>query len=144
MTTQADCKSTTSRRTLLAGGAALGLVPISVAVGATPSIATAANPDFTATDGLPEFDGQAILKRFEHVLDALRTHVICEGWPGPDEVAAARALKYFVQLAAGVEDDDEFQFAVDFIYDHGQSLDWIFLGNPRVMICHLAASSYKG
>jgi hypothetical protein len=87
-----------------------------------------------------ELDHRAILERAEEMIDTLRTRHVREGWQGPDEVAAERLLQYFRQRAEGVPDDvDEWYAVMSFFKDHGQSLDWILLGDPKVMICQLAS-----
>src|SRR5262249_21076443 len=49
---------------------------------------------------------------------------------------------YFRRLAAGeADDDDGYQQACTFLGQHGQSLDWVFDGNPGGMICGAAARS---
>jgi hypothetical protein len=89
-----------------------------------------------------ELDHHAILGRAEEIIDTLRTRHVREGWQGPDELAAERLLQYFRRCAEGVPDDvDEWYAAMSFFKEHGQSLDWILVGDPRGMICQLAAQS---
>ena len=83
------------------------------------------------------------MARFEQVLEALRAHYISDNFK-LDEEATARALNYFRDRAAGKpepENDPEWDAALKFVYDHGQSLDWVYDGNPLVMICKLASYS---
>jgi len=60
-----------------------------------------------------------------------------------DLAACERFLGYFRRAAATgwVESDDvpDEQFAMQFIRQHGQSFDWIFLGDVGVMVCQVAA-----
>jgi hypothetical protein len=93
-------------------------------------------------------DHHAILARAEQMIDLLRTCYICDGWHGKglDEVAAERMLQYFRRLADGAPEDDqdpEWEAAVAFVGDHGQSLDWILLGDPSGLICLGAAHSAR-
>jgi hypothetical protein len=58
-----------------------------------------------------------------------------------EEGANAR-LRYFRHCAdGGQEDDHEFLAASRFLYRNGQSLDWVFVGDPRGMICNAAANA---
>jgi hypothetical protein len=52
-----------------------------------------------------------------------------------DETGAENALRYFRRLARGGRDTArEQERAHAFIYNHGQSFDWIVYGNARGMI----------
>jgi hypothetical protein len=83
------------------------------------------------------------LRRAEEMVDLLRTRCIREGWQ-LDELAAERALAYCRGCAASDADpDDERKAALDFFHSHGQSLDWVFLGQNGAMICSLAANSER-
>jgi hypothetical protein len=75
--------------------------------------------------------------RAEQLIHMLRTCHVREGWQ-IDEESAERVLAYFRD---GAPDDDRFQCVIDFCDQHNQSLDWIFCGNPGVMICQLAAQA---
>jgi hypothetical protein len=84
----------------------------------------------------------AALARMEQQVETLRTCVVCDGWPGVDEAAAARAVQFFRNWAAsGQDDQDEFSAVVDFVNTHGGSLDWLMFGDPRGLLCECAASS---
>jgi hypothetical protein len=90
---------------------------------------------------VPEVNYRAILKRAEQLIDALRTRYVCEGWR-LDEEAASRTLRYLRRLADGGRDTaKEWQAAMDFLGQHGQSIDWIVRGDPSGMICRAAARS---
>ncbi len=79
--------------------------------------------------------------RFELMLDAIKTRHVCDGW-SVDAIAGDRALKYLRKIAAGGrERASKFDELIQFVADHGQSLDWIFRGDLVVMICHAAAHS---
>jgi hypothetical protein len=86
-------------------------------------------------------DHRAILARVEQIIDLLRTGHVREGWE-LDEEGAERTLRYFRRMAKGGQDDDhEYTAATKFLYRNCQSLDWVILGDPRVMICRAAAQS---
>jgi hypothetical protein len=92
---------------------------------------------------------KATLARIEQIVDLLRTCYVREGWK-IDEAAADRALRYFRRHVEGPpfdnEDQDTIEFhegVVEFVGSHGQSLDWIFAGDPGGMICRLAARSKR-
>jgi hypothetical protein len=65
-----------------------------------------------------------------------------------DEPAAERMLQYFRALANGVpddapDDDPEWEAVLAFLFNHGQSIDWVMLGNPGGMICAMAERSAR-
>ncbi len=85
-------------------------------------------------------DNAAILARAEQVIDVLRTSYVCEGWK-LDEEGASRTLRYFRSRVAGSPDEDEERYVIEFLGDHGQSLDWVIAGDPGSMICARAKHS---
>jgi hypothetical protein len=125
-----------SRRAVLAG------------ITATPALALPAlAASATALPPATGRDAAATLHRLEQMIDILRTRVVCKGWHpnGLDETAAARTLAYF---RAGFPEESEEDFVereavFDFIYGHGQSMDWIILGDPVVLICRAAEHSRR-
>jgi hypothetical protein len=61
-----------------------------------------------------------------------------------DEKAASRMLQYFRNRADGKRENyADWKATIDFAKSHGQSLDWICFGDPRGMICGLAAGSQR-
>ena len=125
-----------SRRAILAG------------IAATPALAVPALAA-SATALVPEtgWDVAAALCRLEQTIETLRTCVVCKGWHpnGLEEPAAARALAYF-RAGCPEESDEDFaerEAAFDFIYGHGQSIDWIIFGDPGGLICRAAAHSRR-
>jgi hypothetical protein len=107
-----------------------------------------AKPETTTTLTTTPLDHHAILARAQQMVDLLRTCYVCEGWHGKglDEPAAERMLQYFRRQADGAPEDDqdpEWEAAIAFFFDHGQSLDWILVGNPGSMICGAAARSAR-
>jgi hypothetical protein len=130
-----------TRRRFLTVAAAGSIATLAPAV-AAPASSTPPSPDF-------EIDHKAILARVEQIVDLLRTCYVREGWK-IDEAAADRALRYFRRHVEGPpfenEDQDTIEFhegVVEFVGSHGQSLDWIFDGDPGGMICRLAARSER-
>lgn len=106
-------------------------------VATVPTIA----PAMPADDRSPA----AVLARAVEIVTHLRTSYIREGWK-LDEVAAERALDSLRRYKPAAEDEDDpedFREAMDFFHSHGQSLDWIFFGDPNSMICMLAARSER-
>ena len=101
-------KSTLTRRTLVAGTAA---VPAAAAL-ALPAAAS---------------DRAAILARAEQVVELLRSRYICEGWH-LDEVRAVDFLESVRRLDFTGADNEEMTTIVGWAADHGQSVDWIIRG----------------
>lgn len=101
---------------------------------ALSSIAEAASPDQESV--------AAMLHRAEHVVETLSTRHVCDGWV-IDRAAAEQALDYMRRSAVDPElsDGSGFEAMVRFFSSHGQSLDWIMLGDPTTMICGTAAHS---
>jgi hypothetical protein len=86
---------------------------------------------------------RAMLARAEQIIDLLRTRYVRQDWK-LDEEAAERMLQYFRHCAAGVSvHGREWMAVVTFCGEHGQSLDWIVMGNPGGMICGGAAHSAR-
>jgi hypothetical protein len=114
-----------NRRAIVAGAAALPATVLPAAALATGD------------------DPHSALARLEYVIHVLRNCYICEGWK-LDEEGAEHALKYFRHTAArgrwGDEDHEAEQIAAfDFLFRHGQCLDWIIRGDPGSMIAYGAA-----
>jgi len=86
----------------------------------------------------------ADLRRVREIVDVLRTRNVRKGWT-VDEVAASAALAWFEGRVTGRVRDDEMTSegmkALWFLHRHGQSLDWVFAGDPGGMICNSAARS---
>jgi hypothetical protein len=94
-----------------------------------------------AIAGFRQINHRAILARVELVIDSLRTCHVRAGWR-LDEEGAERTLRYFRHCADGGEDDNhEYTAASEFLRRNGQSLDWVLLGDLRVMICRAAANA---
>lgn len=104
---------------------------------ASVSTATAIASPSVVPNGGATWNRGASLARAEQMIEVLRDkhrakllHL--------DEDAAARVLEFFRLAASGRTDEAEEEFVIDFIGDHGQSLDWIFCGDPTCMMAKLA------
>jgi hypothetical protein len=85
----------------------------------------------------------ASVARAEQIVELLSICYVREGWK-IDKAAAKRALAYVRKYAKDGSDPDEGRrVATDFFYSHGQSLDWVFGGDIRGMICGLAKHSER-
>jgi hypothetical protein len=109
-------------------------LPVAVAL---PVPALAVKPDPTG------LDRPAALARMEQVVDLLRTCYVREGWKIDNE-AAESALAFMRQFAKdGSEPDDGREATLDFLYSHGQSLDWVLCGDVGGMVCKGADHSER-
>jgi hypothetical protein len=85
----------------------------------------------------------ASVARAEQIVELLSLCYVREGWK-IDKAAAERALAYMRKYAKDGSDPDEGRMvAMDFFHSHGQSLDWVFSGDIRGMICGLAKHSER-
>ena len=112
-----------------------------VGAAATPILAFPALAD----NACGTYDALAALQRLERVVTVLRTSYICEGWK-LDEERANNAIRHFRTVAAtdryGHEGPSDECFEVfRFLADHGQSLDWVLLGDIGGLICKAASAS---
>jgi hypothetical protein len=96
-------------------------------------------------DALSVSERRAARARAEEIVSLLRTSYVREGWQ-MDEAFAERMLTFFRKHAGdgSAPPDDEWEVALDFLYSHGQSLDWVLWGDPRVMICKLVGADRTG
>jgi hypothetical protein len=86
---------------------------------------------------------EATLQRFKEITAALADCYVTAGWHDTYNPALAEpSLKYLESRAAGGPEDPEAEKELtSFIQAHGQSLDYLYGGEIRCMIAHLAASS---
>jgi hypothetical protein len=85
----------------------------------------------------------ASVARAEQIVELLSICYVRKGWK-IDKAAAKRALAYVRKYARdGSDPDDGRKSAMDFFHSHGQSLDWVFSGDIRGMICGLAKHSER-
>lgn len=105
-----------------------------------------------AAPSIASTEPQAIdqLARLEHIIELLRTTHIRDGFK-LDEAGAERVLQFFrkeVEIGPDHENmegyDDEWTHAILWVRDHGQSFDWLLIGDPDSMIANAAAGSARG
>jgi hypothetical protein len=87
----------------------------------------------------------ATADRIETILDCLTNRAVSMT-VSMDRGAAKRAVEYCQHRAAGADEDTDAEAEIiEFLGKHGQSLDWVFGGDPTGMICKLASdtSSFK-
>jgi hypothetical protein len=88
-------------------------------------------------------DYAASLRRLEKIVTTLRQAYVSDGW-SIDQAGAEKALAYLQSRAGGAPDDDGACAAtIAFLDSHNQSLDWVFRGEPCMMICAAAAHSKR-
>jgi hypothetical protein len=102
---------------------------------------------------MSRIDAKAALARVKEIISTLRNCSVCKSWQTKvgdgfmsklDEAAAKRMLAYFRQQAkngGAFRNSPGWQAALDFLKEHGQSLDWGMLGDPGGLICQGAAAS---
>src|SRR5947207_1121555 len=87
------------------------------------------------------------IPRMAQIIAALEDCVVTEGWheswkAGPMPKMAAEVMDYFRARAGGARENAAKEAKVNaFVANCGQSLDWIFDGNPRGLICKAAGNS---
>ncbi|MFO1100092.1 MAG: hypothetical protein U1E81_17935 [Xanthobacteraceae bacterium] len=91
----------------------------------------------------PEREPKAILRRYRQITAALAECFITAGWQEAyRKEDADRFLRYLERRAKGGgrhgKTENELR---DFLYLHGQCIDYLYRGNPSVMFCHAAANS---
>jgi hypothetical protein len=84
------------------------------------------------------FDSAATLARAEQIVDVLRTRYIRDGWR-LNEQWATKFLDAVRRPYEGNGDSEEMTVILEWMSAHGQSLDWLWLGNPGSMICMLGS-----
>ena len=115
--------ATTSRRALLAGAPAVAAAALAAA--------TVTNAIAIAQAKAASLDWPAIVMRADGMIAGLRNYYGPNKWTAADEEAAGRVLKYFRDGAP--DNEDEWTATIEFIGRHGQSLDWVFYGDPGTM-----------
>jgi hypothetical protein len=83
---------------------------------------------------------EAIIARAEELVDVLSTSHVREGW-SLDKDRATQFLENVRQLDIAAGDTDHERKIIEWVRDHGQSLDWLLCGDPGVMVCKAAARS---
>ena len=85
-----------------------------------------------------------MVARAKQIVDVLGTCHVRDGWHFSFD--RARAASFIASVAQFDEKDGEcehFHAVLSWMRDHGQSLDWIFDGDPLVMICRCAAEAVQ-
>jgi hypothetical protein len=102
--------------------------------------AKAAAPEaIVATPYKRNSDVHAALRRAAEIVRALGERHVRDDWAF-DKARASRFLESMCTLDPKDGDGEEMTTILEWVSDHGQSLDWIFCGDPSVMICHLAST----
>lgn len=129
-----------SRRTFLMNTA--------VRVASVASAVAIASPSIAADNSSRRAPAQ-VLARAEQMMQLLRTdHAYIGNHFKIDEPNAERALRWFRDVASGrrtfADESEEFGCVVEFLRNHGQSIDWIFDGDVSAMICKNASNAPCG
>jgi hypothetical protein len=110
-----------SRRSIVASAAAL------------PALAV---PVMALPKGRRGFDRAAMIQRAEQLVEILSTCYVREGWhESLDRNRAAKFLENVRRHKLSAEDTDLETEIMNWVFDHGQSLDWLLVGDPRGLIC---------
>jgi hypothetical protein len=116
-----------SRRAIMCGVAALPAITVPALL---PSEAIAA----------PAIESrEAMVARAEQLVGLLGSCYVCEGW----KLDADRASQFVESVRTFDENWGEcpkFRMTLDWMHDHGQSLDWLFDGDPAGLITSSAAA----
>ena len=122
---------TLSRRHLVTTAAALPALALSSAVLPAAALSTAA--------AAPAIDSrEAMVARAQQLVEVLANSYVREGW----KLDAARAAQFVECVRTFDESDGEcpkFVMLLDWMHDHGQSLDWLIDGDVGGMIATRAA-----
>ncbi len=118
-----------SRRALVASAYSLPALAIPAA-----SLAAPANPR----------DREAIFARAEQIVVILSDRFVCAGWSEQfDTNRAASFLEAVRQEDHNADSRDEAgEFVHAWMIDHGQSFDWLYLGNPAGLIAGAAHRAF--
>jgi hypothetical protein len=131
-----------SRRHLVTSAAALP----ALALAAVPAIAAAMPAAVLPAAALPTatvrsaMDREAMVIRAQQIVDVLGRCYVREGW----KLDTDRAAQFIENVRtfdkdADVGDCPKFMMALDWMDEHGQSLDWLFIGRIDQMIASQAA-----
>jgi hypothetical protein len=76
------------------------------------------------------------------MVETLQSCFVCEGWhEGFNQQRAAEFLDAVRQQDYTAEDDPKLATITTWVSDHGQSLDWLYFGDPGSLISRAAARS---
>lgn len=109
---------------------------------AMPEVSTISLQSSATGTAEKTFDPSAALARAESLVRCLREGRVADAFH-LDDTAAERMLRYFKKEARkpGSATEADFDHVLDFCRMHDQSLDWLFCGEPGVMICRAAKGS---
>jgi len=85
-------------------------------------------------------NAHAALRRAAEIITALRALQDRDGW-ALDEERASLFLHCMCELNPKDGDSEEMKVIIEWVKDHGQSLDWIFCGDARSMIVRAATTA---
>jgi hypothetical protein len=126
-----------SRRHLVTSAAALPALAITAAVPALATALPAILPSEAAA--APTIDSrEAMVVRAKQIVDVLGTCYVRKGW----KLDAERAAQFVENVGTFDEDDGtcpKFRMVLDWMHDHGQSLDWLVDGDVAGLITARAA-----
>jgi hypothetical protein len=106
---------------------------------AARAAAKAADPEtVVATAYKRNRDTHAALRRAAEIVRTLGEGQVRDGWTF-DKARGERFLESMCNLNSKDGDSAEMTTVLEWVWDHGQSLEWIFRGDPSVMVCRLAS-----
>ena len=87
-------------------------------------------------------DRPAVIARAEQMVEILRDCFVCDGWHESfDRQRASEFLDAVRQQDYSAEDDPKLETITAWVSDHGQSLDWLYFGDPDGLVCRAAGRS---
>jgi hypothetical protein len=124
----------TTRRAILAGAASASVAVVQ------PGAVRIANAKPIA--GLAALDKAATIRRAQKIVDVLGGRYVREGWNEAfDKERAAKFLEAVRSEDYTADNDPAGAVVSAWMRDHNQSFDWLYSGNPGVMLCGAAAQS---
>jgi hypothetical protein len=105
---------------------------------AMPKAATGGEPAAVPEVQRSSLDRAATLARAVQLVSTLKDCHVRDGW-SLNAGRGASFLRSIQEFDPNDGDCEHFRQILEWVSDHGQSLDWLFAGDPRVMICASAA-----
>jgi hypothetical protein len=115
-----------------------------VSVASLASATAVASPIETPKAPLPaEIDSSAaMIARAEQIVEVLGDRFVCDGWHEHfNQQRASAFLDAARRVDYSADDDPATAMVLAWSREHGQSLDWLFDGDPVGLICSAAARS---